>query len=96
MTPALRTAAVATGELPGGGPVAQALDVATPVLLLEPVRSELGAATPAPGLHLVGTGVQAHGASTPALAAHAERWGQTPRATATAAATARQGTLSAR
>ncbi|WP_106215805.1 NAD(P)H-dependent oxidoreductase, partial [Kineococcus rhizosphaerae] len=45
-----------------------------PDLLLKPVLAELGAAVPAPGLYLIDTDAEAHGAQTPALAAYVERW----------------------
>ncbi|MEW1957738.1 NAD(P)H-dependent oxidoreductase [Kineococcus sp. NPDC059986] len=53
-----------------------------PDLLLKPVLAELGAACPAPGLYLIDKDAEAHGADTPALAAYAERWGATLRASA--------------
>ncbi|NAZ75048.1 NADPH-dependent oxidoreductase [Kineococcus sp. T13] len=71
---------VAVPLMLGAGP-AHAL---APELLLKPVLAELGAACPAPGLYLLDAQVQAQGAQTPALAAYAQRWGATLRATAAA------------
>ncbi|PRY10448.1 hypothetical protein CLV37_1161, partial [Kineococcus rhizosphaerae] len=50
-------------------------------------------AVPAPGLYLIDTDAEAHGAQTPALAAYVERWAATVRACAAAGAGTRQGTL---
>ncbi|GAA0306287.1 NADPH-dependent FMN reductase [Kineococcus aurantiacus] len=79
---------VAVPLMLGAGP-AHAL---APDLLLKPVLAELGAACPAPGLSLLDREAEEHGAGTPALAAYAERWGPTLRATA-AAGRAREGSL---
>ncbi|WP_432543001.1 NADPH-dependent FMN reductase [Kineococcus sp. SYSU DK002] len=60
-----------------------------PDLLLKPVLAELGAACPAPGLYLNDRQAEEQGERTPALAAHAERWGPVLRATAAAGRTTR-------